>query len=283
MDERRLTSMPGKNGKRLARKGLDGPGGPLAPERVGFIIRKIESLSFKADFDIETLQGKVIMNVSLFPSPHMNTARKLLARVFRSRYVMSTSIAIAREGESIGGIPVPKDMIGVGTICSVTINSIFLKRGIPIISRYGGVMEVDRDGPSRFTQVLSYDGCSMDPLPVLIRSGMTSVLNTVKEGTGKVLASFKEIPVVCIDRAVDIQQRLFDIGISGLIMVGKPNQPLLEIPVSQDRVGLASLGGLNSIAALYEHGIETQSHAMSALMDYNELEPFETALARLKN
>ena len=40
----------------------------------------------------------------------------------------------------------------------MTINGVFLKNGIPVVSRFGGVIEVDEGKPSRFTAILSYDG-----------------------------------------------------------------------------------------------------------------------------
>jgi repressor of nif and glnA expression len=281
MDERGLTTVFGKNGRKITEKGLVELNDSNVSGRVGFIISKIESLSFMSDFDFESQQGKVILNISFFPSSDIAAARKILTRTFKSDYVMSRYVMLAREGECIGSAVVPEGMCGIGTICSVTVNAILLKQGIPITARYGGLMEVTPEGPKRFTSLISYDGCSLDPLLVFIRSGMTSVGRAIKDGSGGVLASFREIPVECTEKALDIQARLREIDISGLLTIGKPNSPLLEMPVGLDKTGVVVVGGLNPIAALFEQGIEAESFAMAELVGFEELKPVKEALESL--
>jgi repressor of nif and glnA expression len=38
-----------------------------------------------------------------------------------------------------------------------------------------------------------------------------------------------------------------------------------------NRVGAVLIGGLNPVAAAHEAGIESENHAMSALIDYRQL------------
>ena len=71
---------------------------------------------------------------------------------------MSQKIVLAQEGEAIGNTIIPDAMVGIGTVCSVTVNAILLKQGIPITTKYGGLMEVSPDGPSRFISLISYAG-----------------------------------------------------------------------------------------------------------------------------
>lgn len=271
MDEKHLTTVFGKNGRKITEKGLAELKNSNVSGQVGFIISKIESLSFMSDFDCESQQGKVILNVSFFPKADIDAAKKLLSRAFKSDYVMSQKIVLAQEGETIGNTVIPEGMVGIGTVCSVTVNAILLKHGIPISAKYGGLMEVSPDGPSRFTSLISYAGCSLDPLLIFIKGGMTSVKKVLKEGSGNVLASFREIPVESIDKTRSIQQRLKEIGIGGLLTIGSPNNPLMEVPVSLDKAGVVVVGGLNPIAAIYEHGIKVESFAMSELFEFNEL------------
>jgi repressor of nif and glnA expression len=277
MDERGLTAVFGKRGRKITEKGLAELDNSNASDRVGFIISKIESLSFLSDFDCESKQGKVIINVSLLPLADLPAAKKLLLMVLKSPYVMSNRIILACEGESIGNTIIPEGMIGIGTLCSVTINAILLKHDIPIASRYGGLMEVSPDGPTRFTSLISYDGCSLDPLLVFVKGGMTSVIKAINDKDGRVLASYREIPVACTEEAQRIQKKLQEIEIGGLLLIGKPNHSLLEIPVGIDKTGLVVVGGLNPIAVLYEHGIRTESFAMSELVEYDRLLSFKEA------
>lgn len=281
MDERGLTQVHGKEGRTITDKGIEELKNSNVSERIGFIISKIESLSYTSDFDIESKQGKVILNISCLPQGRIKDAKRIVNKVMASPYVMSDRVFLAPEGESIGDFIVPEGMIGMGTVCSVTINSVFLKHGIPVTSKYGGLLEVEENGPTRFTSLISYEGSSLDPLVVFIKSRMTSVGDVLNTNCGRVLASFREIPVVTIQQAMDLQKRMKELGIGGLLTIGAPNQPLYEIPVGMDKTGMVIVGGLNPVAALEESGIETINKAMSVLMEYERLEPFDQAIKQL--
>jgi hypothetical protein len=278
LDEKGFTKVFGKEGRMITNKGKEELSNALVSERVGFIISKIETLSYLTNFDIESEQGNIILNVSFFPAKELGDALKIMKPVFASPYVMSNRIVLAKEGEKIGEITVPEGMVGLGTVCSVTINGIFLKAGIPVTSRFGGVLQVEKEGPSRFTALISYEGSSLDPLIVFIKSRMTSVSHTVKHSSGEILASFREIPVVSIEKAMQLQEKLKAIGIGGILLIGNPNQPLIEMPVGMDKAGMVIVGGLNPIAALEEAGIPTDSKAMAILYDYSQLMPFKEVL-----
>jgi repressor of nif and glnA expression len=220
----------------------------------------------------------VILNISCFPRKRLRRALELLKPVFSSPYVMSDRVILAPEGESIGDVPVPKGMVGLGTVCSVTINGIFLKAGIPVTSRFGGVVETANGHPRRFLSLISYDGSSLDPLEVFIKSRMTAVSGPAAGRSGRILASFREIPVVCMEKAKKLAQTLEERGIRGILLIGSPNKPLLEVPVGIDKAGIVIVGGLNPVAALEEQGIPTESRAMSTLFDYSRLVPYEDAV-----
>ena len=121
----------------------------------------------------------------------------------------------------------------------------------------------------------------MDPLLIYIRGGMTSVLRAINESAGTVLASFREVPVACTEHVHDIQKKLQEINISGLLAIGNTNQPLLDIPVGLDKTGVIVMGGLNASAALHEKGISTESFAMAELVEYEKLVPFKKAIEAL--
>jgi hypothetical protein len=103
---------------------------------------------------------------------------------------------------------------------------------------------------------------------------MTDVNGAVKKRSGKILASFREVPVVSISRATQLSQELYKKGIRGVLAIGNPNQPLLEMPVGLDKVGIIIVGGLNPIAAVEESGISTTSKAMSTLHQFADLVSF---------
>jgi HTH-type transcriptional regulator, global nitrogen regulator NrpRI len=278
LDERGFTKVFGKEGRMITRKGREELSQALVSERVGFIISKIETLSYLTNYDLGTQEGNIILNISYFPEERLKDAIKIMRPVFLSPYVMSDNVVMQKSGEKIGDVTVPSGQIGFGTICSVTINGIFLKAGIPVTSKFGGVLQIEESQLLRFTALVSYEGSSLDPLEIFIKSRMTDVLGAVKNHSGKILASFREIPVVSIERAIQLRENMKDKGIGGILMNGNPNQPLLEMPVSMDKAGMIIVGGLNPIAALEEAGIPTVSKAMSTLYKFSELVKFREIL-----
>ncbi len=279
LDEKDLTRVQGKRGRTITENGRKELGKAFVSERVNFVISRIDSLSYLTDFNVEAQKGHVILNVSFFPEKKVRDALKIMARVFATPYVMSSRIIMAGPGQRIGDVPVPDGTIGIGTICSITLNGIFLKAGIPVCSKYGGVVEIEDGNPTRFTSLISYEGSSLDPLEIFIKSGMTDVSGVMRANSGKILASFREIPVVSTAEAENLGQRIMRKGLCGRILFGKPNQPLLDIPVGVDKVGMIVVGGLNPVAAAEEAGIHTESLAMSTLYEYSKLMGFNEAVS----
>jgi HTH-type transcriptional regulator, global nitrogen regulator NrpRI len=278
LDERGFTKVFGREGRRITQKGKEELAQALVSEKVGFIISKIETLSYLTDLDLEKNEGNIILNVSYFPEEKLKESLRIMKPVFLSPYIMCDKVVMHKGCEKIGDIIIPEGQIGFGTVCSVTINGIFLKSGIPVTSKFGGVLQIENSELSRFTALISYAGSSLDPLEIFIKSRMTDVLGAVKNHSGKILASFREIPVVSLEKVRQLREDLKKKGIGGILIVGNPNQPLLEMPVAMDKAGMVIVGGLNPIAALEEAGITTVSKAMSTLYRFSDLIKFKELL-----
>jgi repressor of nif and glnA expression len=274
MDERKLTDVKWKEGRVITDSGLDELENALVHDKVGFVISKIESMSYQMDFDLSKKTGKVILNVSLIEKSKFKKALKIMRPVFDKKLSMGLLVAVAMQGEKLGELKVPKDKVGFGTLCSINLNSILLKHTIPVESRFGGVLEIQEYHPLRFTDLISYSGSTLDPLEVFIKSKMTSVSKAATSGSGKVMASFREIPAVSKANAEVIMRRVEDAGLGRSIMVGRQGHSLLGVPVGMERVGVVVPGGLNPVAALEEEGIETESKALVTLFDYEKLKMF---------
>lgn len=278
LDEKGFTTVHGKEGRRITSRGREELSQSLVSERVGFVNNKIETLTFLSDFDLAGKRGKIILNVTFFPQKRFKDAVRVMKPVFSSKYIMSDRIITAAEGECIGDVKIPEGCIGFGTVCSVTINSILFKAGIPVASKFGGVLQIEEAEPSRFVALISYQGSSLDPLEIFIKSSMTDVRNTVKNRSGKILASYREIPVVCVEKVRQLRESMEREGIGGILAIGNPNQDLLEMPVSTDKAGIVVVGGLNPVAAAEEAGISSTSRAMSTLHEYAALKSFQELL-----
>jgi repressor of nif and glnA expression len=180
-------------------------------------------------------------------------------------------VAVAKEGEKIGSVVVPPGKIGMATVCSVVVNGVLLKAGIPIESRFGGVLELKNGSPRRFIALISYAGTSLDPSEQYIRARMTSVSHAVQSGDGMILANFREIPAPARSLVAEKIIQLQEAGIHGVYQLGNTSEPVCQISVGLNRVGLVMLGGLNPIAAAVEAGIEVENLAESGMIEYSQL------------
>lgn len=281
LDARGFTEVFGKEGRKITDRGRTELAHAHVAGRVGFVISRIEALSYLTTFDLESKTGNVILNISYVPQERLEEAVRIMQPVFASPYVMSDHVVIRRGGERLGDIVIPKGKAGIGTVCSVTINGILLKAGIPVSSRFGGLVEIRDAKPTRFVSLISYDGSSMDPLELFICARMTDVVAAVGQKNGCILASFREVPIVCREAAERAAARMASLGFGGVLEIGSPNKPLFEVPVGIDKTGMVVVGGLNPIAALQESGIPSESKAMSTLISYAMLERFSDAARRL--
>ena len=190
---------------------------------------------------------------------------------------ISDFIAIASEGKKLGEFTVPEGKIGLATVCSIIFNGALIKAGIPVDSRFGGILQMKDSDPLRFIELIDYNGCSLDPSTIFIKAGMTSVRNVVAEGNGRILANFREIPSICLPVADKIIDDLNEDGFHGVIMTGDTSEPVCKMPVELNKIGIVLLGGLNPVAAAEEAGITAESIAMSTVIEYQDLVHFREA------
>lgn len=274
MDTRGLTQGHDRAGRTITDQGREELSNALVSDKVGLVITKIDTLSYQTHLDTTARTGRVILNLSFISKKDFPRSLEVMESVFKAKLCLSDLVIVAREGEKIGGVQIPAGAVGFGSVCSVTLNGIFMKAGIPVHSRFGGTLQMIDSRPVRFTDLITYAGTSLDPLEVFIRSKMTSVRQVAKKGTGKLLASFREVPAISLPDVEGLLKQLLDVGIFGVLMVGRPGQPLLEMQVGLDCAGLVVVGGLNPLAALEEAGIGTDNRAMATLIEFERLVPF---------
>lgn len=274
MDQDGLTHNLGKRGRKITPQGEKELKSAFVLEKVGFVAARIDTLTYLMNFSLKKLRGEVILNISTIDKEYLNKALQQIQLVFRAGLAMGRFAVVGPPGENIGDISVEDGRVAIGTVCSVTINGILLKEGIHTTSRFGGLLELAKGSPFRFTQIINYDGSSIDPLEIFIKGAMTSVRQAVLSGNGTIGASFREVPSIAIPRVEIIRKRLDAIGLNGILMLGKPGRPLLDIPVSEGRAGMIVAGGLNPLAAVEESGIATHNRAMKVLYPFNLLTPY---------
>ncbi|MDD5509612.1 MAG: NrpR regulatory domain-containing protein [Dehalococcoidales bacterium] len=273
-DERGYTQPMGRDGRMITPEGQQEVKEALAPQNLGFVRENLEMLAYQTTFDPEKGSGQLPINTSLINQDKFKRAISAMKDVFESGICVSDLVAVASEGEKLGSIVVPSGKIGLATVCSVAVNGVLLKAGIPTEFRFGGVLEIRNSKPRRFVAIIDYSGTSIDPSEQFIRAKMTSVGEAARTGNGKILGVLRTIPAPARKAAEQKIARLKEVGINGVYALGNISEPLCQIPVAINRVGIVQLGGLNPLAAAVEAGIEIENLAESGLIDFQDLKRF---------
>ncbi|MFC1920126.1 DUF128 domain-containing protein [Chloroflexota bacterium] len=273
-DERGYTLPGGRDGRLITPEGQQEVKEALAPQHLGFVKEKLEMLAYESTFDPVNRTGQLSINTSLIPKTKFKKALSVMKEVFKAGICVSELVAVASEGERLGAIVVPSGYTGLATVCSVAINGVLLKAGIPTDFRFGGVLEIRNSNPRRFVAIIDYSGTSLDPSEQFIRARMTSVREASKIGNGKILGVFRTIPAPAREAVEERIATLKEAGIGGICAIGNISESICQIPVAMNRFGVVQLGGLNPVAAAVEAGIEIENTAESGLIEYQQLESF---------
>ena len=103
---------------------------------------------------------------------------------------------------------------------------------------------------------------------------MTSVRRAASTGTGRILANFREIPAPARQVVETIVADLKHAGIGGVLLIGEASEPLCQMPVGLNKIGMILLGGLNPVAAAEEAGVEADNSSESGTIDFRRLVNF---------
>ena len=243
--------------------------------RIQFTASRIKDLMYKTTFDPKAMDGDVILNLSIIDKKDLDDVLGIFKMVISSGLSVTPYIKIVSEGESIGEMTIGEGKVGVGTVCSITIDGVLLKAGIPINPKLGGVVQIRNGTPVRFTDVLTYVSTTVDPLELLMSQGITSVSDMLRTGSGKILANLREAPMVARDEIESRLSDLMDAGFSGILEVGEPNTRVLDVPIERDHLGIVVIGGTNPMAVVQEYGIPIDTSAMSQLISFREMSRIE--------
>ena len=242
--------------------------------KVGFIASRMDELGYRMTLDAESGKGTVVANVAIINKRDLSRSLHYMNPVFAAGFSMGDRIAVRMPGGRIGKIEVLRGKVMVSTICSVTIAGLFVKAGIPVVSRLGGLVEMDKGVPKRFIELTEYHGTSVDPHKIFIMANMTKVNQCAQGGSGILGVSFREFPSVAVDKARALIAALSRLNLNGVLAIGQPNRPLLDIPVGEGRTGMIAIDGLNPIAALHEAGIPFELTPLSGLEELTAFVPF---------
>ncbi|MBU0729394.1 MAG: DUF128 domain-containing protein [Proteobacteria bacterium] len=268
LDSRGLTENLGKRGRKITEFGRNELGSARVFDKVGFLSGRIDQLTYRMSFDLARKSGTVIANISIVDADLLHRLVGQIQRVYASGYGLGRMMALFGPGERPGGIEVPPGMIGMATVCSITLNGVLLAQGVPAHSKFGGLLEIRGGKPARFVEIIKYEGTSLDPLEIFIKGGMTNVLGAIESGNGRIGVGFRELPADSRAHVLKLNGKLEKAGLGGFMLIGWPGQPLLEVPVNEGRIGAIVIGGLNPAATLEETGVKVGSRALAGMIEY---------------
>ncbi|MGZ4881255.1 MAG: DUF128 domain-containing protein [Halobacteriota archaeon] len=271
LDYKGFTTKIGNAGRIITEKGLNELDEAIVGDRVGFVITKIEDLIYKSSFDLKQRTGDVIVNVATIDKNCFDQALETMASTIDSGYTVSPYIRILEEGDKVGVVFVPYGSFGVVSMCSVTIDGILIKHGIPSSIKYGGLLRIENKLPSAYTDLIAYQGTSLDPIQVFTTRRMTAIMSAVQRGDGTVLANVRTVPVIAAEKAIELLRDAKRAGIVGWIEP-PPQIDVLESCSAGDVIGINIYAGANPMASLYELNVPVKVYSIAALMDMNLLD-----------
>jgi len=236
-------------------------------EELQFMLSRIDELMYGVDFDPKRGEGKIIANIIVVQRDDADGVLEVFSRAVAAGLSPSPFVALI-DGAELG---FGEDEICICTTCSITLDGVLLKLGVPVNLRFGGVVEVVENQPTRFTDMLLYEGTTIDPLEVLISQDLTSVTRMMNTGSGAILANMREVPMIA--KGI-VEERIAELelaGFSGVLEIGEPNSEILSVETGRDHIGIAVLGGSNMVAAAIEEGYQLKTHSMSMLIDHREM------------
>jgi hypothetical protein len=263
-----FTRKEGYSGRVLTPLGSRELGCALVDDRIGFVNTRIEEYMFRTSFDPKTGHGDVIANTSIVDEADREAILDMMGRAYDAGYTISRRGLILEEGECLGSLEVPPGSLGIATICSITLDGMLLKRGIPVLTSYAGLAEV-RDGRTvAFIDLIAYAGSSLDPVKIFMSRKATSISSAISQGYGTVLANVREVPAGAEKRVRELLGEFCAAGFGGLIEIGQESEALMGCPVGSGKIGIAFYAGVNGVVAAGEIGARVRTAPISILMDY---------------
>jgi repressor of nif and glnA expression len=232
-----------------------------------FINNRIEDLAMEVSYNPVENTGKIIFNLSLIPKGDLEEAISIFRNAYRAGLSVSDRIRILSEGEKLDDFTIPEGYAGICTMCTITLDGVLLRTGVPIRPVGGGLVEIDDRVPRRFTHMILFETTTVDPLEVLVAQERTSILRVMKEGSGTILGNLRECHMEAESMVIGLLDGLSERGFTGILEVGAPNVPLLGVDVSPQCFGIAMVGGTNPMAALKEEGIQVVTKSLKGVMD----------------
>ena len=251
LDSSGFTEKVGNQGRMLTPLGLAESDNALVDDRIGFVISKLERLAYRSTFDPATGTGDVAYNLSIVPKESFERTIAAFDEVAKAGCGFFSSYRIIDRDPRI-----PSDSVGVITLCSISMDGVFQRAGIPVKMAFGGRLEIEQETPVRFRDLIGYRGTTIDPLELFISSGLTSINTFIRTKTGIALANVREVPCSAKDQVEQTIRLMNDCGFIFPVTMG--NQ-VFNLPKNPFRLSIVAFSGMNYIGNCVEQDLEIRT------------------------
>jgi repressor of nif and glnA expression len=251
LDTTGFTEKIGNQGRILTPVGLQETDNALVDDRIGFVISKLERLAYRSTFDPATGTGDVAYNLSVVSEENLDRVRIAFDQVVKAGCGFFSSYRIVDHDPRI-----PSGSVGIITICSISMDGVFQRNGVPVKMAYGGRLEIINSTPKRFVDLIGYRGTTIDPLELFISSGLTSINSYCQTRSGIVLANVREVPSTAQKQVKETIKLMNQCGFIFPVSMG--NQ-VFNLPPNQYRISIVAFSGLNFIGNTAELGFDIKT------------------------
>jgi len=248
LDSMGFTEKVGNQGRILTMAGVAETDNALVDDRIGFIISKLERLAYRSTFDPATSTGDVAYNLSMVPEELFEKAKGVFDDTVRAGCGFFGNYRIIDRDPRV-----PPGYVGFITICSISMDGVFQRNGIPVNMAYGGRLEITDGRPDQFRDIIGYEGTTIDPLELFTSAGLTSISNYTKSRSGVVLANVREVPAMAEEQVRDIIRQMNKCGFIFPVSMGSQ---VFNLPPNPYRLSIVAFSGYNYIGNCVENGIE---------------------------
>jgi repressor of nif and glnA expression len=263
LDTMGFTEKVGNLGRLLTTLGRDETDNALVDDRIGFVISKLERLAYRSTFDPETGTGDVAYNLSIVPAESLEKVTVAFDEVVKSGCGFFNSYRIIDRDPRI-----PHGSVGLMTICSISMDGVFQRKGIPVKMAFGGRLEIEHGTPKHFRDLIGYRGTTIDPLELFISSGLTSISSFARTKTGIALANVREVPCAAKTQVEDTIKLMNNCGFIFPVALGTQ---VFNLPNNPYRLSIVAFSGLNYIGNTVEHGIEIKTEIGAGNIQFSKV------------
>ena len=251
LDAMGFTEKIGNQGRILTPLGIAETDHALVDDRIGFVISKLERLAFRSTFNPLTSTGDVAYNLSIVKEESAEKVKTAFDEIVQSGIGFFSAYKMIDRDPRI-----PSGSVGFITLCSITMDGVFQRNGVPVRMAYGGRLEIEQGMPKRFKDLIGYRGTTIDPLELFISSGLTTISGYTRSKSGIVLANVREVPASAKKQVEETIRQMSNCGFIFPVMMG--NQ-VLNLPPNPYRLSIVAYSGLNFIGNTVENAIDIKT------------------------